>query len=262
LGRSQARKKSGGRVLERMAICPRHGQQVHPVSERNNAIAFPNSPSNLPFMKAASLASLLLVLQASLGFGQGKITFGNNLPTLQAPIFGPELDGINSGGDWANAKTGNTPTNIPAGSQIYGGALLESMIVSFWAAPGVVTDGHLLAQGNVITTLGTGSLAGYFPTTSVLFAGLPANSLATVQVRVTDPSGTWLFGDNQFAAVSSLFTVDVGGVFPVTATGLRSFSVGWLDNSTLTPYVPEPSTPALLLTGTAVIFWCGRIRKP
>jgi len=205
---------------------------------------------------------VVLAFQCALGFAQGIITFGNNLPTLRSPIFGPELDWVNSGGDWANAKTGNTPTGIPAGTQAYGGPLLESMIVSFWAAPGVVTDGHLLAQGNVTTTLGVGLQAGYFPTTLVQFAGVPVRGLATVQVRVTDPSGTWLFGDNQFAAVSALFTMDIGGILPDTAFDLRSFSVGWLDNSTLTPYVPEPSTPALLLTGLAMIFWRGRIRKP
>lgn len=32
---------------------------------------------------------------------QGGITFGNHLPNLQAPIFGPELDWVNFGGNSA-----------------------------------------------------------------------------------------------------------------------------------------------------------------
>lgn len=195
-------------------------------------------------MKTICAGLVLYSVLALNAWSQGRITFVNNLPTLRAPFYGPELDFINYGGDWADAKTGNSPTGIPAGTQTYGGALLESFSVSFWAAPGVVTDGHLLLPASSTAVLGTGSLAGYFPATSVLFPGLPATGLATLQVRVTDPSGTWMFAGDQFghyAAVSALFTVNLSSLGS-TATGLRSFSVGWIDGSTLTPYVPEPGT--------------------
>jgi len=229
------------------------GQSSAHLSPETSRLRFESSPSNLPSVKSTLPVCCFLVVAVGSGFAQGVITFGNHLPTLQAPIFGPELDWEHSGGDWANAKSGNTPTNRPAGTQVYNGALLESMVVSFWAAPGVFTDGNLLLPGEVTTSLGTGALAGYFPTTTVTFAGIPHSSTVTLQVRVADPSGLWMFGGNQFpgfAAVSSLFTVNVDGL-PVTATGLRSFSVGWFDNSTLTPYVPEPSAAALLLTSLA-----------
>ena len=196
---------------------------------------------------------LWLILDLN-GWSQGRITVGNNLPSLTAPIYGPELDFVNFGGDWANAKTGNSPTGIPAGTQTYGGALLESFSVSFWAAPGTVTDGHLLAPGNATTVLGTGSLAGYFPTTSVIFPNLPATGIATVQVRVADPSGIWVFAadqSGQYAAVSALFTVNLSSPGS-TATGLRSFSVGWIDSTTFTPHVPEPGVGGLLVLGALV----------
>jgi hypothetical protein len=79
------------------------------------------------------------------------------------------------------------------------------------------------------------------------------SGLATVQVRVHDPSGLWSFGGygphGAVAAVSALFTVNIGS----TASSLRSFSVGWLDGATLTPYVPEPNSASLMLIGGALL---------
>lgn len=196
-------------------------------------------------MKIKSLLILLVVVMTHSGFSQGTITFGNNLVTLKAPIFGTELDWINFGGDWANAKTGNTPTNTPAGTQIYQGTPVANFLVRFWAAPGVVTNGHLLELGNVTSTTGSGSLAGYFPTRTVTFANLPASGVATVQVRIYDPIGGLFFGSDSsgfLTAASALFQANIGS----TATGLRSFSIGWLDGATLAPHVPEPSMGGLL----------------
>lgn len=144
-------------------------------------------------MKITPLISLLLIMAHS-GFSQGTITFGNNLSALKAPIFGTELDWVNFGGDFANAKTGNTSTNIPAGTQVYQGSLVENFTIRFWAAPGIVTDGHLLQPGNTATTTGSGLMAGYFPTTLAFFQNLPASGVATVQVRAYDPTSTLWFG--------------------------------------------------------------------
>ena len=206
------------------------------------------------------MKTILFGLTVGLGFAipalaQPGITFANNLPALRAPIYGPEPDSIHFSGDWANAKTGNTAGGIPPGTQTYAGALLEGFQVSFWAAPGIVSDGHLLAQGNVTTTLGTGSLAGCFPATLVTFPGLLPGQVATVQVRVTDPDGVMMFGGSPpfgYAAVSALFTVNVTAL-GAPATGLRSFSAGWWDNSTLAPYVPEPTALSVFATGAAAI---------
>lgn len=215
-------------------------------------------------MKTIGAGLFLWSVLALNAWSQGRITFVNNLPSVRAPIYGPELDFVNFGGDWANAKTGNSPTGSPAGTQTYGGALLESFSVSFWAAPGSVTDGHLLAPGNSTAILGTGSSAGYFPSTSVIFSNLPTTGIATVQVRVTDPSGLWMFAGDQFghyAAVSALFAVNLSSL-GATATGLRSFSVGWIDGNTLTPYVPEPGAGSLLVMGSVALLFRGRSRKP
>lgn len=206
-------------------------------------------------MKATRVICLSLIFVSHSGFSQGMITFGNNLPALKAPIFGTELDFVNFGGDWANAKTGNTPTNTPAGTQIYQGTPVANFLVRFWAAPGIVTDGHLLEQGNATTTTtGTGSLAGYFPNRTVAFANLPASGVATVQVRIYDPLSTLTFGFDSSGFVSgasALFQVNIGS----TATSLRSFSIGWLDGNTLAPFVPEPTTGTFLAICIGLMGW-------
>lgn len=206
-------------------------------------------------MKSISAGLFLWSVLVLNVWSQGRITFGNNLTLPNAPIYGPEPDFINHGGDWANAKTGNSPTGTPAGTQTYAAAPLESFLVSFWAAPGIVTDGHLLARGNSTAMLGTGATMGYFPSTSVIFPNLPTSGMAAVQVRVTDPSGTWAFASDpsgQYAALSALFTVNVTSL-GATATGLRSFSVGWIDSTTFAPYVPEPGAGSLLVLGAVAL---------
>jgi hypothetical protein len=219
-----------------------------------------------PLTKSMKTILATMILWPALvmnSWSQGRITFGNNLPSVRAPIYGPELDYVHFGGDWANAKTGNAATGYPAGGQVYGGALLESFSVSFWAAPGSVTDGHLLAPGNVMSLLGSGSLAGYFPSTSVIFPNLPTTGIATVQVRVTDPAGTWVFAADsigRYAAVSALFTVNLTPLGS-TANGLRSFSVGWVDASTFTPYVPEPNAGSVLGLGAVALLCYSKSRK-
>lgn len=200
-------------------------------------------------MQTTAICLILSALSATVGFAQGTITFVNNVSSLRAPIYGPELDWVNYGGDWADAKTGNTAFGIPAGLQTYAGDPLFDYVVRFWAAPGIVSDGYLLQEGDVSTvTYG----AGYFPVTSVTFQNLPASGIATVQVRVYGPDGSPKFGGDSaggVSGVSALFTADIGS----PAWGFRSFSVGWLDESTLTPHVPEPGL-AVLISG-----WLGAL---
>jgi len=181
--------------------------------------------------------------------GQGTITFGNNLPgSLDAPIYFAELS--HPEGDWANPKTGNTADGFPPGDQVYSGSPLGSYYVGFWAQAGIWEDGHLLFPSPVVLRLDSG----YFPTTAVDFPFLPSSGIASVQVRVwktelgPDP-GAW---DENIAVIeagaSAIFTAEIGG----TATGFRSFSLGWLDYEKLIPPIPEPRFINLLALAGAV----------
>lgn len=193
-------------------------------------------------MKSLSPILLALLMSTLQGLSQGRINFANHNLSLDAPVFGPELDFINFGGDWANAKFGNSSTNTPAGTQVYNGSLLSALTVSFWAAAGTgITDAHLLTQGNLTSTL----VNGYFSGVIVTFPGLPTSGQATVQVRVSASGTPWDFGEG-YAAVSPLFVANLSSIGTL-ASGLRSFSVGWRDGLTLTPFpVPEPASIALI----------------
>ncbi len=210
-------------------------------------------------MRALKLAILVLSASAALAFSQGQITFGNNISgVLVAPVHGPEPDFVHYGGDWADGKTGNTPTGVPAGTQMYSGALLEGWSVSFWAAPGTsITTGAQLFPSVTTATIGTGNGAGFFPTTSVTIAFLPLTGRATAQVRAWDSRGGTVsygqapWGDPSSTAVSALFTVNIGGF----ASNLRSFSAGWLDPGTFAPPVPEPASLGLFGLGALLLGW-------
>jgi hypothetical protein len=204
-------------------------------------------------MNAFKLTILVLTASVSPAFSAGQITFGNNIPgVLVAPIYGVE-DGVN---DWADAKTGNTPTGIPAGTQTYHGSLLEGWSVGVWAALGTnITSGAQLFPLAALGTIGTGSEAGFFPTTTATIPFFPPTGKATVQVRVWDSQGGTIpvsqaeWGSPGSTAVSALFTVNIGGF----ASNLRSFSAGWLDPMTFAPPIPEPTTSCLFAIGALLL---------
>lgn len=187
----------------------------------------------------------LTVIQVS---AQGTIRFGNDIPgVINAPIFGEEYS---ASGDWANARSGNTLAGYPPGGTAYSGRLLEGYYVGFWATPVVgESNGRWLVPADVVVKLGTGSDAGYFPTTNVTFAFLPASGQATVQVRVWRES----LGANPYdwdayagtivgAGASDLFVADIGGV----ADKFRSFNLGYLSDNLTPTLIPEPRGLALL----------------
>ncbi len=207
-------------------------------------------------MKPIYLAILTLTECVTSALSQGTITFGNQIPgVLQAPIYGWEFA---PNGDYANAKTGNTATGLPAGTQNYNGVPLAGWNVQFFvASPGTdPTKATNFFPVGPITLTGTGSDAGFFPTTTVQSPFLPSYGQATVQVRVWRPidgasnwSDAWLSGGPWAAGASALFTVDIGG----TATGFRSFSTGWLDPLTGAPPVPEPGVLGFSVLGLVLL---------
>ena len=107
--------------------------------------------------------AILSVLLAFSGpgplFGQGTLQWGNRYGTtssgLRAPIYGADPQ------DPFTQRTGNTPNGIPAGTQTYGGPLLEG--TGFTAALYVGTTPEAV-RGNLsaLDTTGfrTGSAAG------------------------------------------------------------------------------------------------------
>ena len=215
-------------------------------------------------MKSLSPILLALVMSTLQGLSQGRIIFDNQvivplnpLSSLDAPIFGLELENPPIS-DWANAKFGNTATNSPAGTQIYNGSLLSGLTVSFWAAAGTgITDAHLLTQGNLTSTL----IDGYFSGVNVTFTGLPTSGQATVQVRVSANGDNLLDFGEGYAAVSPLFIANLSSIGTL-ASGLRSFDAGWRDGLTLTPFpVPEPTTIAFFGLGGGILFFAKKVRK-
>ena len=67
----------------------------------------------MPLILAATAANAQIQVQ------QVHVTFANDIPgVLEAPIYGLELeDPVHQLGDIMNAKSGNTATGIPAGTQ-------------------------------------------------------------------------------------------------------------------------------------------------
>jgi hypothetical protein len=182
-------------------------------------------------------------------------TFGNNIPGLiDAPIYGLEENPI--GRDWANAKWGNTPSGLPPGTQVYGGEKVENWSVILRAGPGILTSGWaLFASSSVALTIGSGASAGYFPTTTVEVPRLDPSQFFTVQALVWDSQGGTVgfeqaYNENVRAAASALLVVKAGDIVP-----LQSFSAGWLDWNTMTPYiVPEPGLLPLVTLGAGCVW--------
>jgi hypothetical protein len=210
-------------------------------------------------MKTTSLLALVASCYAPGAFADVTFTFGNRIPgVLDAPIYGFEFDPTTTG-DYADAKCGNTTNGIPSGTQVYKGKRLEGWSVLLAVAPGLHFSGNDLTPSPVTVTTGSGADAGYFPTTDVtfeVFDGGPGDFF-TVQVRVWHSEGGMLdWGSAYRRGASALFTVGFGEV----ATGLRSFSLGYYDEATLTPRgAPPPGPPPLSYSYTSGVLtlWVG-----
>jgi hypothetical protein len=215
-------------------------------------------------MKEPLLFVAVIVLQFSAN-GQGTVRFDNRVSgQLNTQVFLSNFLG--------DYRTGNTSANTPSGTQTYFGAALTGAgwTASLWSAPGdVIPPGMLypwgeiapslvLASGNATTTFRTGAAAGNWAGVTATLANVPADAPACVlQVRVYPSSfGSWsaaveaqkMGNPAAYLGTSPMFVVNsVGGGTnsPAVMTGLVSFSVVIL---------PEPSTPALLGLGMAVLF--------
>ena len=197
-----------------------------------------------------------LVLTCGLsGFGQGTITFNNNIPgQVVAPIYGTEPS------NWDLSKVGNTSAGYPPGTQVYGGELLagDSWNAQLLGAPGIQPESALVPI-SPITTFQTGTGAGFIVPVTFVPSAFPEGTLtATFQMVVWDKGpGVPDWQTAQFAwrflpaGKSPLFVAPVGG----NTTFLQSFNVYIL-------YVPEPSSLGLLsLAALAYGSWQARRGK-
>ena len=69
-------------------------------------------------MKKTLITALILGVAAG-AFAQGTVAFINNGSGVKAPVYGPET------GNSTISKVGNTTAGVPAGVQVYTGALLS-----------------------------------------------------------------------------------------------------------------------------------------
>lgn len=195
-----------------------------------------------------TLLTLALAVTAVSVIAQGSVNFTTvSGSLLRAPVYGPEL------GDSTVSKTGNSAAGIPAGAQVYTGALLtgSGYTAQLWAAAGAgqAADSLVAALG-ATTSFRTGSAAGFVANITGVLTGVPLDApAATLQLRVWDNMGGTItsWGQAVTAQVASgmspLFTVNsIGGNLnpPPFLEGLQSFNVY---------AVPEPST--FVLAGLA-----------
>ena len=186
-------------------------------------------------MKSKSIAQIIGLSLACWStmtsvLAQGTVNFNNRVGgVVVAPVYGPEP------GNETLAKHGNTATGTPAGSTVYGGALLSgtSYTAELWGGPQGTPEASLSVQAR--TVFRTGASAGYVVApASVALGGVAPGTPATLQVRVWDNQGgtisTWDMarGLGVASGVSLLFDSPplASSMEPtVNLTGLRSFNI-------------------------------------
>jgi hypothetical protein len=212
-------------------------------------------------MKHQALASLLLLVGALHGAGQGTVHFSNNEPGI---VVAPVYDYRNQ--DPYSFQVGNGPGGYPPGTTDWTGWLgLDGMGYSaqLFAAPtqpGVIQPAGSLQPAFPITQFRSQGDAGFVRGVTATLSGVPADAAcATLQLRVWDNHGgafnSWAEAEaHNFArGVSPPFNVNnVGGLLntPPPLAGLVSFSVAMA--------VPEPSV--LTLTGVGLLMLLARRR--
>jgi len=176
----------------------------------------------------------ILMLSVSLlstpAFGQGTVNFSMTAPDLSTSVYMPEINFYYS--FWP--KYGNTPGQIPPGTQGYSGEPVSGWwAAQLWAAPGADRPESELLPASVIKR---GAASGTFPGSIETLDGIPADlPVATLQMRVWPAQyGVWTL-----ALFNSFYGSVLGGKslpFNVYAIGggtnpapnlinLRSFSL-------------------------------------
>lgn len=210
-----------------------------------------------------------LILAASLfvsvgAFGQGTIIFVNNFGAGKAPIYAPDL------ATPTVSKKGNTPAGLPAGTQVYTGALLSGtgFTAELWGAAGgqALAESALTALGQ--STFRTGTAAGFINSATISVPNAPlagASPVAgTFQVRAWDNKNgtvtTWAAvtsaannalgrGKSDLIGVPGLGGTGSPATPDPNLVGLTSFSLA---------VVPEPSAIALGIIGLGSLMFLRR----
>ena len=164
----------------------------------------------VPVTLAFALAGLSI-------FAQGTINVGNGITSTRFPIYGPDYS-LNF-----QSVTGNSSLSMPAGSAVYGGALLSGTRykIEFWAGPASASDFSGLT---LITTMTfrTGSNPALLPngitqSTVLPVPGVAPDHQAKLAARVWDTfSGAEYFLATERGQSRLFLSGHLGGVTPST----------------------------------------------
>jgi len=197
-----------------------------------------------------TILTLVAISAAASVMGQGVINFSTRITgTVVGHVYAP---------DPANpllVKTGNTAAETPAGTQTYGGALLQGSGFSaelFFGVGtlGTVSESALQRLTGTITTFRTGASFGGTPAPVVLPVPgvLPGTGIGTFQIRAWDNSNGATWDTATIRGKSELFEVTGLGdgvlTLPGNMVNFRSFNL---------TIVPEPSTFVLAGLGAAAL---------
>jgi hypothetical protein len=203
-------------------------------------------------MKHQTLASLLLLLGALHGAGQGTVRFENNIPGVLVTHF--------YGADpfYAGRLLGNGLNDFPPGQ--YDWSMWTPLAGSGYyaqllAAPGADVPFSSLHPASPVTTFQTGENAGFVVPLIASLQGVPADApVATVALVAWDTRNgvvtTWaeaLRTPNWIGKTRAFNVYDIGGAVnpPPVLHGLVSFSLYVYEP------IPEPSAASLLVLGLA-----------
>jgi hypothetical protein len=196
-----------------------------------------------------SILTLVALGAAVSVMGQGIVNFSTR---VSGTVIGHVYD---VGGP---ARTGNTASETPAGTQTYAGALLQGtgFSAALFAANGAgQAEGSLVLVPGSLTTFRTGATLGGTPAPLTLAVpGVAAGGTGTFQIRAWN-NGGGLYATYDLAAAanspvgkSGLFDVANLGdgvlTLPADFANFRSFNLS---------AVPEPSTFVLAGLGAAAL---------
>ena len=206
-------------------------------------------------MKKTLLTILAGTAFAVSAMAQGSLNFDNLvIPSADKPIYGPDP------GNPTVAKSGQSTTGTPIGTNTYAGALLSGSryIAELYFGPLGTTDANVL-QMVTSSTFTSASGAGYWTEVdNVVLNGFQAGDKATLQIRVWDNQSGSTFANATTRGSSALFTSPtLGGtdsdgnpVIPGDTARIGAFTSFQLTGPAT---VPEPSSFALAGLGAAAL---------